>query len=119
MSTLNEKMAYLEGFIEGLDISDDTKEGKAILAIVDLLEDIVEECEDMSDDLADLEQLGDELDEDLGQMEEFLFDGCCCEDDDDECCCCDEDDDDFDFGPIICECDDDEEECGCGCKCEE
>lgn len=113
MGALNEKLAYLEGYLEGLDVSEDTKEGKAILAIVDLLEDIVEECEEMEDDIEDLEQLGDELDEDLGQMEEFLFDGICdcgCEDGE-EC-----EDDEYDFGELIYE--DDDEECGCSCGCD-
>ena len=98
--SLNEKLAYLEGYIDGLDIDDETKEGKAILAILDLLEDIVEETEEMQDDIEDLEQLGDELDEDLGQLEEFILgDLCDCDDDDCDCGCCD-DDDEYDFGDM-------------------
>ncbi len=122
MSTLNEKLSYLEGFIEGLGITEDTKEGKAILAIVDLLEDIVEESEEMQDDIEDLEVLGEELDEDLGQIEEFVF-GDLCEGDCDCGCDCEDDDDDYDFGELVYEDDDeddeDEEDHHCGCGCEE
>ena len=115
MGALNEKLAYLEGYIEGLDVTADTKEGKAILAILDLLEDIVEEDEEMQDDIEDLEQLGDELDEDLGQLEEFVL-GDLCECD---CGCEDEDDDDdYEFGEIVYEDDDEDEEDHC-CCCEE
>lgn len=117
MGTLNEKLSYLEGFMEGLGITEDTKEGKAILAIMDLLEDIVEESEEMRDDIEDLEILGEELDEDLGQIEEFVF-GDLCEDDCDCGCGCEEDDD-YEFGEIVYEDDDDEDEdhhCSCGCE---
>lgn len=116
MGVLNEKLAYLEGYLEGLELSDETKEGKAIYAIIDLLETIVEESEEMQDDLGDLEQLGEELDEDLGQLEEFIFDGAC------ECGCEDEDDDDnYEFGELVYsdEDDEDEEDKGCGCGCGE
>ena len=120
MGVLNEKLSYLEGYLEGLDLSDDTKEGKAISAIVDLLESVVEESEEMQNDLCDLEQLGDELDEDLGQLEEFIFDGNC------ECGSEDDEDDDYDFGELVYSDEDDGEDedggegCGCGCSgCDE
>lgn len=117
MGVLNEKLAYLEGYLEGLELSDETKEGKAIYAIVDLLESLVEESEDMQESLGDLEQLSEELDEDLGELEEFLFDGIC------ECDCEDDEDEDYEFGELIYsdedEGDDDIETKGCGCGCEE
>jgi hypothetical protein len=117
MGVLNEKLAYLEGYLEGLELSDETKEGKALYAIIDLLETIVEESEEMQENLGDLEQLGEELDEDLGQLEEFIFDGAC------ECGCEDEDDDeDYDFGELVYSDEDEEEaeeENGCGCGCGE
>ncbi|MGI5873078.1 MAG: CD1247 N-terminal domain-containing protein [Bacillota bacterium] len=106
---LSEELAYLEGYIEGLEISEDTKEGKAIMAIIDLLEEIVGESVEMREDIDDLNTLGEELDEDLGQMEEFVFgDLCECGCEDDECCC--DDDDDYEFGDIVYEEDDEEEE---------
>ena len=74
-----------------------------------------EEAEEMQDDIEDLEQLGDELDEDLGQLEEFVL-GDLCECD---CGCEDEDDDDdYEFGEIVYEDDDEDEEDHC-CCCEE
>lgn len=118
MGVLNEKLAYLEGYLEGLELSDETKEGKAIYAIVDLLESLVEENEDMQESLGDLEQLSEELDEDLGELEEILFDGVCeC-----DCDCEDDDDENYEFGELVYSDEDEEDEeevKGCGCGCEE
>ncbi len=117
MGVLNEKLAYLEGYLEGLELSDETKEGKAIYAIVDLLESLVEESEEMQESLGDLEQLTEELDEDLGELEEILFDGVC------ECECEDDDDEDYEFGELVYSDEDEGEDesdvKGCGCGCEE
>lgn len=116
--SLCRKLSYLEGYIEGLELTDDTKEGKALFAILDLLKDVVEEIDELENDVEDLEQLGDELDEDLGRMEEFLLgDLCDCDDDECDCGCCD-DDDDYEFGDLVYEDDDEDEECHCGC-CED
>ena len=101
---LKEQMAFLEGYIEGLEIKDDTKEGKAILAIVDLLDEIVEDLVETEEDVEELDDVVDELDEDLGELEEFLYGDIC------NCDCCDdddEDDEDYEFGDIIFEEEDD------------
>ena len=42
-----EKVAYLKGLAEGLALDTDTKEGKLIAAIIDVLDDIALEMEDM------------------------------------------------------------------------
>lgn len=73
MSYLTEKMAYIRGLAEGLDVDATTKEGKLLLAIVEALSDTADEIceiEDYQDELADLV---DEIDEDLGDVEEFVY----------------------------------------------
>lgn len=87
---IGEKMSYIAGLAEGLDIDKTTKEGKLLTAIVEALGDIVEEIKNISYDMTDLEDLVDELDEDLGAVEEEIFMYDDEEDDDDE-------DDDYDF----------------------
>ena len=114
MSQISESLAYVEGLIEGMELKDDTKEGKAILAILDLLEDIVEEVVELDEDVEDIKALNDELDEDLGTLEEFVFGDMC----DCDCDCEDYDEDDFDLGDIIYEDDDAEGCCECGCDCQ-
>ena len=70
MDQLNEKIAYLAGLAEGLDIDTSTKEGKLLKAIVEAMGEISDEIVGLQSDVADLEELVDEIDEDLGSVEE-------------------------------------------------
>ena len=89
METPAKKLAYLKGLAEGLDINDKTAEGKLLLKLLDAVKDIAEELENLSDEHEELELKVDEIDEDLADLEDFVYDD---EYDDD-----DDDDDDFDF----------------------
>lgn len=110
---ISEKVAYIKGLADGLGLGDDTKEGKVLVAILDVLSDMADEIAELDENQLDI---GDELDaisEDLSDVEEYIFgdededdicDGnCCCCDEDDDCCCDDEDDD--------CCCDEDDDCC--------
>lgn len=94
---LSEKVAYLRGLAKGLDINDDSKNGKMFEVIMDILDDIAVNLAEIEDNALDLGEEIDVLSDDLSLVEEIVFD----EDDDD-----DDDDDDHDC------------ECGCGCGCE-
>jgi len=72
--SLNEKIYYLKGLIEGLNIDANSKEGKIYNAIIDVLEDAALSIEDLDDEVALLNQVVDEIDEDLGSVEEELMD---------------------------------------------
>ncbi len=68
--TVTERIAYLKGLAEGMEIDTSTKEGKLFNAIIDALEDIALELEDTTErvdmidsDLADVENYIDELEE--------------------------------------------------------
>lgn len=96
---LGEKVAFLKGLIEGLEIDDSTKEGKVILAISDILEEIAVTAEDMQDQIDEVVEVVDAIDEDLGEVERDFYgvdDDCCgdddCDYDDDECDGCEDDD---------------------------
>ena len=94
---ISEKVAYLKGLMEGMNLSADSNEGKLFRAIVDVLDEIALEVEDLTDEVM---KLGDGLDvisDDLSDVEDVIFD----EDDFDDYD--DEDDEDED--------EDDEEEC--------
>ena len=94
MSRISEKVAYLDGLMEGLNIHDD-KYAKIFTAIVDALDVIAEEMSDHDDALADLEESVDEIFENLDEYDDFLYG------DEDE-----EEDDDFDeddFFEIVCQ----------------
>ena len=85
--SVSEKVAYLRGLMEGLDLDENSKEAKLFSAIVDALDDVASDMSDLEEDLADLSDYVEELDEDLGDVEEFVYDDddCCCDDDDCDC----------------------------------
>ena len=147
--TISEKVAYLKGLAEGLNIdTEKSKEGKLISVMIGILEEIGMSIEDLEENA---EALGEEIDaisDDLSDVEKAVFEDE--EEDDDDCCC---DDDDFfevdcpncgetlmidesvlEEGVIQCPgckqkfaldlsddccCGDEDDDCGCGCGCED
>lgn len=93
--TITEKVAYLKGLADGLDLDKDpSKEGKLISKIIDILEDIGLAVEDLEEEV---EVIGEELEamsEDLADVEEMVFDEFDDEDDDED------EDDEFDFADL-------------------
>lgn len=85
MQKLKERAAYLKGLMEGLEIGD-SKEGKVLKAMYDLLEDLCDTVADMDDDLDQVYDELDAMDEDMDDLEEAVFG----DDEDDE----EEDDED-------------------------
>ena len=84
-----EKLAYIKGILDCTPIDETKNEGKLLLAIVDLLEDITEEICDIEDACDDMSEQIDAVDEDLSDVEEIVYDefecdDCDCEDCDDE-----------------------------------
>lgn len=110
--TLTEKVAHLKGLMEGLDINDSTKEGKVLKYIADILEDMALSVCDLEDETDTLNQYIEEIDEDLGMLEDDFYEDyddddcdcdCCCDDDDDcDCDCCCDDDDICEFYEVTC-----------------
>ena len=89
MMTVTEKVAYLKGLAKGLDLAQDKAETKMFDAIMEVLEDMALTVSDLEDEVAELGEQVDAVDEDLADVEEYLFDDV----DDGDCCCEDEDDD--------------------------
>ena len=87
--TITEKTAYLKGLLEGMNIDETKAEGKLFKAVIETLDELANDLTDVAEDVAPLNDYVEELDEDLGAVEEFVYS-------DDECDCCDCDDDDFD-----------------------
>ena len=85
---ISEKVAYLKGLAEGLNLDTESKEGKLIAAIIDVLDDMGEKFADIEDELCDVEDGLDAVSDDLSDVEETLYFAL----DDDE----DEDDEDDD-----------------------
>ncbi len=98
--TLNERAAYIKGLAEGMELDTASKEGKIIAALIELCSDMAEELAALDEAVDTVHAYCEELDEDLGAVEEYLLDEDC---DDCDCDCCD-----------CCDCDDD-----CDCDCDD
>lgn len=70
---ISEKVAYLKGLAEGLALDTESKEGKLIAAIIDVLDEMSIRFEDIDDNLVDLEDGLDAVSDDLSEVEEALF----------------------------------------------
>ena len=77
---ISEKVAYLKGLMEGMNLSADSNEGKLFRAIVDVLDEIALEVEDLTDEVMELGDGLDVISDDLGDVEDIIYD----EDDEDD-----------------------------------
>jgi len=93
MSSLTDRVAYLKGLAEGMEIGEDSKMGKLITAMIDVLGDTAEAFQQLKEEFEELDEYVESIDDDLTEIEETLFD----DDDDDN-------DDDYDDDLIECEC---------------
>ena len=68
-----EKVAYLKGLAEGLALDRESKEGKLISVIIDLLDDMALEMQDLRDEQCEIEEGLDAVSDDLSDVESFLY----------------------------------------------
>ena len=83
MENLTEKVSYLKGLCDGLEIDYETKEGKMIIGILDVLDEMAATICDIDDEQFEMQELIDEIDEDLGSLEEEFYGDCDCDCDED------------------------------------
>jgi len=73
--TISEKVAYLKGLAEGLDLDTvKSKEGKLISVMIGILEELAMSVEDLEENALDLGEEIDVLSDDLADVEEVVFD---------------------------------------------
>lgn len=90
--TITEKVAYLKGLIEGMEIDAATKEGKILKAIMDVLSDVALSVEDLEATVQEMGEQVDTIDEDLDALETDYYNEYdeCDDDCDCDCGCCDD-----------------------------
>ncbi|MDD4715221.1 MAG: hypothetical protein PHT34_01545 [Oscillospiraceae bacterium] len=72
--TISEKVAYLKGLAEGLNLDPEaSKEAKLISVMMDILEDAGLSLEDLEKNSLDLADEIDALSDDLGEVEEIVY----------------------------------------------
>ena len=96
--SMMEKAMYLKGLCDGLEPDKTTKEGKLIAALLDMVTEMAAEMDDMQAEICELKDYCEELDEDLGDVEEVLLD---LDDEDDDDFFGDEEDED-EYFEVIC-----------------
>lgn len=77
--TITEKVAYVKGLVQGLNLDEQKPEVKVLLKVVDLLDDISLSVSDLEDAYDDVVDQMDAIDEDLCMLEEDFY-----EEDDEE-----------------------------------
>ena len=82
--TVTERVAYIRGLIEGLELDEASKEARVIKAMVEVLDDLALSVEDLEDSVEDLSEQVDTIDEDLTTLEEDFYSSSDDDDDDDE-----------------------------------
>ena len=91
--TISEKVAYLKGLAEGLDLdTQKSKEGKLISVMIGILEEVALSIEDLDENALALGEEIDALSDDLADVESIVYE------DEDEA----EDEDDEDFFEVEC-----------------
>ena len=73
MGNMKERVAYLQGLTQGLDVSSSSAEGKVLLNIIDVLDDMAEEFNNIQMVQNDLENFVESIDEDLTDLEEEIY----------------------------------------------
>lgn len=81
---LEKRAAYLKGLADGMKVEEESNSGRLIAQLIELVNDMAIAIEEVSAQL-------DEVDEDLGDLEEY------CYDDDCDCDCDCDCDDDYDY----------------------
>ena len=86
---ITENAAYLKGLFDGYELDKNSKEGKIIGEMLSVISDMADKIAALEADNKELHEYVEELDQDLGSVEEELY---LCEDEDEY-----EEDDDDDF----------------------
>jgi hypothetical protein len=72
--TLTEKAAYLRGLAAGLNLDEEKPETKMFHAIMDVIDDLALTGSDLEDSIAVIHEQLDAVDEDLDELENFVYD---------------------------------------------
>ena len=71
--TISEKVAYIKGLAEGMELDTDSKEGKILSAIIDVLGDMCDEIDALDEAQVELAEQLDAVDEDLSDVETIIY----------------------------------------------
>ncbi len=84
MSELTDRVAFLRGLAEGLQLDESKQETKLILKMLDVLDELAKDNDDLHKALDELNEYMESIDEDLSDMEEDIYGDVSDEDEEDE-----------------------------------
>ena len=73
MENITNKVAYLKGFADAVDLAKSGDEGKILKKLIEVVEDMANALDDVIDAHDELEAKVDEIDEDLADVEEVVY----------------------------------------------
>ena len=73
MNDIRAQVAYLQGLAEGLDLDGGTPEGRVLSAVLEVLGEMADELTDVVDAQAELAEYVEDVDYDLGALEETIY----------------------------------------------
>lgn len=84
MKDVLKQVAYLQGLADGMEL-EDSKEGRVISEMLNLLEDMADYIDFLREQQEDMEDYMESIDSDLSDLEDEVYgdEECCC---DDTCC---------------------------------
>ena len=94
MSKLTDRVSYLKGLADGMQLDMEQGSNKLMMEILNLLGDVTEEMDELEEDMEELDEYVESIDDDLADLEEVLFG-----DDEDE-----DEDEDYDDEIILYAC---------------
>jgi Ran GTPase-activating protein (RanGAP) involved in mRNA processing and transport len=71
---ITERVAYLKGLAEGLSLDTESKEGKIIATMIDILDDIALELQDYQNQIIEISDGLDAVSDDLEDVEDIVYD---------------------------------------------
>ena len=74
MQDITEKVSYLQGLSEGLNISEGSPQGKIISGILSVLSEIAGEVTTLQQDMEEMREYIESVDDDLFELEESVLD---------------------------------------------
>ncbi|NHM27818.1 AraC family transcriptional regulator [Desulfofundulus sp. TPOSR] len=83
MEDLKSRVAYLQGLSAGMDLEKESKEGRLLSSIIDVLGDFASSFNELQEAQEQLEDYLESIDEDLYSLEDEIYDGRPGMDDDD------------------------------------
>ncbi len=73
LETLTERISYLRGLADGLDVTEKSAEGKLLAEIVGILDEMQAQFRELHERIEETEDYVEAIDEDLEDVELFLF----------------------------------------------